>query len=167
MNKSYQIIQNITHRNRRTQLGWGILVFLFGSLLAILLPTDIAETRRIPLQLLAFAAIIIGLYAIIHAIRIQNPDKNRILHSLKERPQNIVWIYSYITVNMPFGIQLFRTCTMYVNFVDGKQSDLKVDPNRYDEINQLLQDDLPHATFGYTVQREQLYRADPKLLYKD
>ncbi len=167
MGESYQRLYEIAQRNRRKQLTIGFVVLVAGVLCLALLADTIDELRRPLVHMAASACIFFGLYAIIHAIRLQKPDSNPILKSLKESPRNVVWVYAYITVNMPFGIKLFRTCYLYFNFRNGSRHYISIPADRHDEISEQLQDDLEHTTFGYTVQREQLFRVNPDMLYKD
>ena len=120
-----------------------------------------------PVKLACGLVGIIGLYACIYAFRSLKPSKLLILHTLQEKPKDIVWSHQYILQNMPFGVEVFKVCDIYLYTRHGQKDCIRVKLEKLDEIQQALERDLPHATFGYTVQREQLYRANPDMLYKD
>lgn len=167
MQQSYSKLYQIASSNRRKQLivGWGAIAV--GAVSFFIFDERLYKSHGVIIQMAASACLIFGLYAVVHAWRMQKLEKNPILQSLKNSPNSIVWIYSYVTINMPFGIRLFKTCNIYVNFRNGSQHYISIDANRYSEITNSLQNDLPHATFGYTVQREQLFRVNPTMLYRD
>lgn len=109
----------------------------------------------------------IGLYAMIYAMRSMRPQKIAVLRTLHERPRDIVWSHQYIVQNMPFGVEVFKTCDLYLYTRHGHKDCIRVSSKELAHIQEALERDLPHATFGYTVQREQLYRVNPDMLYKD
>lgn len=86
---------------------------------------------------------------------------------LLKEPHKVVWVYSIVTQRMPFGFQTNQTGTMYFKLMDGNEITLSVPASEIKAISELLNYHLPHATFGYTKEREQWFLAHPALLVKD
>jgi hypothetical protein len=110
---------------------------------------------------------IAGFYLLLLAGTILHPTKHPIIRHLQHEKHQIVWVYSFISINMPFGVQLFRLVTIWLHYRDGSQQYLRIEYKYLKECMQCLQNELPHATFGYSVKNEQLYRANPVLLERE
>ncbi|GEM_PF-1032082 len=83
---------------------------------------------------------------------------------LTKRPENLVWIY-YLKVDIqPFGVHVRQTTTLF--FWTEKQSHIALRATEEESIAIMnaLRNSLSHTSFGYSLQKEQLYRADPGLL---
>ncbi len=68
---------------------------------------------------------------------------------------------------MPFGVHMFKLVTIWVHYRDGSQQHIRIEHKYLDECMKCLKEKLPHTTFGYSVQNEQLYRANPELLERE
>ena len=90
--------------------------------------------------------------------------ENLLLRQLRRHPVQIVWVYSVVVQAMPFGLMWSqRVCTHFWT-VSGEQHCLYLPARHYRVVNRLLQRLLPHATFGYSPEREAQYQADPETL---
>jgi len=85
---------------------------------------------------------------------------------LQKEPKRIVWVYSIVTKRMPFGFQINQSGTMYFKLLDGDELTLSFPASELKSISEMLNYHLPHATFGYTKEREQWYMAHPELLLR-
>ncbi len=93
-------------------------------------------------------------------------DASTLIPLLSQSPCKIVWVYSIVTENMPFGIHLIDRGKLLFKLDEGKEICISVPHRRLKEISRQLQQLLPHASFGYTKEKMQWYLADPHLLYK-
>lgn len=90
-----------------------------------------------------------------------------LLYLIEYRPKNIVWVYSIVTERLPFGLQFSRNATLYFKLLDGKEYSVTLPASRIKAVSHSLNTLLPHATFGYNKDREQLYIVDPSMLLKE
>jgi hypothetical protein len=93
--------------------------------------------------------------------------EHRLIRLFKESPRSIVWVYSVVTERMPFGLQIARAGTMYFKLIDGDEISVSLPAKELKVVADHLQPLLPHASFGYSRDREQWYLADPQLLILD
>lgn len=96
----------------------------------------------------------------------QNSTKNPLIHLLDKEPERIVWVYSVVTQRMPFGIRFTDNSVFYFKLIDGTDVTLGVAQTVIPIISVYLNKLLPHATFGYTQDKEQWYMVAPELLLR-
>ena len=117
---------------------------------------------------------IVGLTSIVTSIRLLTNvfkhwkvNKIPLMFLLNNEPTTIVWVYSIVTVSLPFGVQYARKGTMYFKLENGDDITIRLLENDIPSISKYLNKCLPHATFGYTNERQQWYMANPLLLIRD
>lgn len=159
----------IMYRTRNRLLRWGGA--LMGlSIVGIIVLASIPQLPRKPmisLLLLCAFLFISGLYLLVLAATLLHPTKHPIIKHLRHDKYQIVWVYSFININMPFGVEMFRLVTIWLHYRDGSQQYLRIAYAHLPECMAHLETKLPHATFGYSVEKEQLYRANPELLERE
>jgi len=141
-------------------LGIGVLLIFFFS-------KGLPRPTEITVRVFGTMAGMSGLFIFMHVFRNLDVGRALVVRQLEEEPQDVVWVYHYITVNMPWGIELFRIITLHIHLADGSKHAVFVKNDRLKELLGALQSLLPHATFGYSAEREQLFRANPELLRKE
>lgn len=82
-------------------------------------------------------------------------------------PEEIVWVYSIVTERLPFGLQMFHNGTLFFKTIDGREFSLILPRQDLKPISDYLSSLLPHATFGYTKDREQWFMASPLMLLRE
>ncbi|MBK8880169.1 MAG: hypothetical protein IPN74_17065 [Haliscomenobacter sp.] len=92
---------------------------------------------------------------------------NRLLNILQNQPGQVVWIYSVVIERMPFGILLMRAGTMFFKMADGTEMSVRLPGNHLRTVSRFLARLLPHATFGYTSDRDYSFRLSPENLRRD
>lgn len=117
--------------------------------------------------LLGIIGIGIGVKLSYDTLRYWKPDRMRLILLLFNEPKSIVWVYSIVTVRLPFGIQFARKGTMYFKLDDNDEITIRLYEKDIPQVAKYLNKQLPHATFGYTQEREQWYMANPLLLIRD
>jgi hypothetical protein len=91
----------------------------------------------------------------------------RLIYTLENQPQQIVWVYAIVTERLPFGLQFTSNATLYFRLLNGGEYSVVLPEKIVADISQALNLVLPHASFGYSKDREQLYIADPALLLQE
>ncbi|MEM6724521.1 MAG: hypothetical protein AAF598_10815, partial [Bacteroidota bacterium] len=85
---------------------------------------------------------------------------------LLQSPEQIVWVYSVITVSTPYGVTVFSMGNFYVKLINKEEICLSAPPHQLKELSRALNPILPHASFGFSEEKEQWYLVDPALLYR-
>jgi hypothetical protein len=147
------LIKKSLKRERNQKLIVGVLILLSGIALANRFPFKPNEWF---LGILTLALLVIGILIIVKLIRI-----------LKYEPMEIVWVYAVQTSRLPFGIQLQEDCTMYFKLMNRDFIEIKLPKSKIKMVSAELNKVLPHATFGYSVDKAQWYAANPALLLND
>ena len=155
-------------QRERTLFSIMALLLLGGGITACILAIG---QGSIPLILL-FAIIGMGLtvwgFKVLHdIIGLWDISKTPLMVLLREDPEHIVWVYSIVTEQVPYGFLIARMATMYFKLLDGGEITLFVPHHKAKFISEQLNSILPHATFGYSVERDQWFAADPALLLKN
>lgn len=117
---------------------------------------------------------IVGLTSIVTSIRLLanvfkhwKVNQTSLMFLLNNEPTIIVWVYSIVTVQLPFGVQYARKCTMYFKLENSDDITIKLFEKDVPTVSKYLNKRLPHATFGFSEEREQWYMANPLLLIRD
>lgn len=108
---------------------------------------------------------ILGAAALFHVYTHWNDD--RLIVLLRYQPRQIVWVYSLSLQIAPFGIYLFRRGTLFFKLSDGEEISISVPAHKLRLVSRTLNRLLPHATFGYTREREEQFRRSPLSLLRD
>lgn len=168
--ETYQkILFNGIKKDRNQQFILAFMFLLLAYLLyfrwAVELPTEMPSTT-IFLRVIAGVLLLLAGGLIFTAFKTIRIQKTKLFRSLNENPEKIVWVYAYKLVPMPFGIKFSDTMTVFFYFIDGSSFDLRIPAENYDLLIKELNRKLPHATFGHSKQKEQLFRANPALLLR-
>lgn len=157
------------YRTRNNFLWWGSLLLAISVLgaIALWLQSNFSANAAKALILCLVFVFIVSLYLLVLAATLLHPAKHPVIEHLRRQKHQIVWVYSFININMPFGVEMFRLVTVWLHYRDGSQQYLRISHAYLSECMAHLETHLPHATFGYSVQKEQLYRANPVFLERD
>lgn len=79
------------------------------------------------------------------------------LRVLRDRPQDIVWFYAHVIRNK-------ATSWILLRMANGKLVRLPAKFGAEDALVRALAAHLPHATFGFSSERDAQYRRDPGAL---
>lgn len=157
-----QLLRNAIRREWRLK----VVASLFLSVLGLLFSFAFFGVNII-LTLFGLICTLLGIRFIFRLIREGRPGGPRLIYLLEHRPGHIVWVYSVLTERLPFGLRFTSSCTMYFKLMDGDEVSVSLPARRQPEVSKVLNRLLPHATFGYTRDREQWYMADPAMLLRD
>lgn len=151
-------------KNRNRQFLYALALVLLGLGLVII-PQSYHPNILIMFDVIGFSLFIAGLYISIINIRLLNISNSKVI-KLTEQPEKVVWIYHEVLISMPFGIKTLTRATVYLNLDDGKYDFFQIPPEKAEQFLDHLRQVFPDATFGHSVEKEQLYRANPNLLRK-
>lgn len=108
-----------------------------------------------------------GVMSAIQAVRYYLNEELMAYNILLLDKERIVWLY-YSKLNlMPYGVGIFNRCHFFVCTIDGKIFTLKANEADIKKIMQHAVEENPNIVTGYTVEKEQLFRIDPRLLKND
>lgn len=157
------------HRTRNRLLGITIILILALVALAAVacLWQSLSQAAYRAIGLACIFLLICCLYLFILVATVSNPSKHPVIKHLQSNNGDIVWVYSFISINMPFGVHMFKLVTIWLHYRDGSQQHLRISHRYLEACMHYLETLLPHATFGHSVKKEQLYRANPELLLRD
>lgn len=156
-----QKLQRAIRREQRLQLLAAAVLFGLGLALEVVFFSHNA--------IMSAAGLILVILGIRYGARLAGQQRvadSRLMRLLSDNPRHIVWVYSVDTQLLPFGFQFSRTGTMYFKLADGDELTVSLPADDLRLVSRFLNRLLPHATFGYTRHREQLFRTAPQRLRK-
>ena len=142
-----------------------LLASLMLSLIGAMLIWHFLQ-ENIFLVIIGFSITILGMFFLIKRFNILANDEYPITTMLLKEPRKVVWVYSIVTQRMPFGFVINHSGTMYFKLIDGSEMTLSLPAEELKSTSEMLNYHLPHATFGYTKEREQWFLAHPEMLVK-
>ena len=153
----------VQQRNRRFVIG---VLLIIAGVTWILRLEDLTNMATAVLAGIAMIIVSVGAAAMGNAIVNFDVQREELLRVLEREPDRVVWFYYVKLDMMPFGVKVFERCTMHVRLSAGEG--LRVFGSKQDILKTMdqLSEILPHATMGYSLESEQLYRASPNLLRK-
>ena len=86
---------------------------------------------------------------------------------INQRSREIVWIYSMVIQRMPFGLQFSKQTYVYFKMLNEEEVVVSIPEKELKGLMKTLNTYLPHATFGYSDDKELWYRADPAMMYQE
>ena len=157
-----EIIRKALRRDIHLKLLASVAMLLFGELLCIY-----AFQLNGALVIVGIVLTVLGIKYTRDALLGRNVEETPLMVALEKEPKKIVWIYSVVTQRMPFGLEFSKDATIYFKLIDGDEITLGMAENSANYVLKMLNLKLPHATFGYSKDKEQWYMADPAMLYKE
>lgn len=146
------------------------ILILLASMTMIIIGTVIVWNfleENIFVIIIGFSINILGIYYAFKRIAVLANDEYPITTLLLKQPRKVVWVYSIVTQRMPFGFVINHSGTMYFKLIDGSEMTLSLPAEELKSISEMLNYHLPHATFGYSKEKEQWFLAHPEMLLKD
>lgn len=119
-------------------------------------------------------AVILGLVLLLSGIRLGwhclqhwHVVRHPLVELLYKDRQRVVWMYGVVTERMPFGWQLLRSGILYFKLDNGEDYSVAVPFSQLRLVTKTMSRLLPHASVGYTKEREARFQANPLLLLRD
>ena len=155
-------IQNALKRELRAKLLASVALLLFGELLCIY-----AFQLNGAIVVVGIVLTVLGIKFTRDALLNRKVEQTPLMRLLSKEPIKIVWVYSEVTQRMPFGLEFSKEATIYFKLIDGDEVTLSMPEKEIKNVLNILNTKLPHASFGFTKDREQWFMADPAMLYRE
>ena len=139
-----------------------LLVLIAGS---IAFSIGISK-QNILIHILSWPMIYYGIKFSWKALKVQTVDESPLMKMLIKKPQKVVWVYSVVTNRMPFGFQFSKNGLIYFKMIDGNEISIGMSEKELKIVSRFLNRMLPHATFGYSEEKEKRYLENPELLVR-
>lgn len=154
-------LQAAVRREQRQKLLVSLVLLLLGlSLILFFFEVSVI------LSILGLILLVTGIRFAIPAWRARIARESPLMRTLLHNPRKIVWVYSVVTERQPFGFQFSKSGILYFKLRDGDDLSVSMSPGDLKLVSRFLNRILPHATFGYTADREQWFMADPRMLLR-
>ncbi|MBO6934008.1 MAG: hypothetical protein JJ863_03510 [Deltaproteobacteria bacterium] len=153
-----RLITFMVKKTRNTQIIAGAITLLMGlGIVVVPFFDDSAGTGGlIFLVALGAVAILAALFMFSKAWTLRDPSRAPVMRAILEQPQRICWVYQFThEVN---GVPNYH---IFVHLEDGKKLEFslaQIDPS---SLLMALKERLPHAIFGYSAERQQLFARAP------
>ena len=116
----------------------------------------------------AFTGLVVGMGLLLRLLaRKPWEDHHELLELLDHEPERVVWVYHMVTQRMPFGFQFTKGGLLYLKLSDGDEYTVSMSPEHLKLVFRFLKRVLPHASFGFSAERQTAYRDDPKSLLQE
>jgi len=158
---AYQAIHKSLIKEQWLKLGIGLFLTALG-LLGLLWTWG-----QVILVAVSLILLMIGIYVLSLAVKGWEVEEQELMQTLLHHPQQIVWVYSVVTQRIPFGFEISNSGVLFFKLIDGNEFSVELPHQDLTAISKSLNQVLPHATFGFTKDREQWYLASPELLRKE
>ena len=119
------------------------------------------------LTILAIISFVFGILLLKDLLNTWDLESHPIIYYLNNQPKEIVWVYEFQVLVMPFGIRFWSEKTLFFKLLNGETVQLRIPAKNSETIQKALENRLMHASFGFNKEREQWYMANPALLYRD
>jgi hypothetical protein len=156
-----RLLRRAIQQERQSKLVLAVFLFLGGGLFGF-----VFFLKKNILATLGLLALMIGLKLLWEVLRQPKVEGERLWQLLNTQRREIVWVYCTNTQLMPFGLYLWERGTMFFMLQDGDEISVGLPARKLKMVSRFLNKLLPHASFGYTAERQQQFEADPKLLLK-
>lgn len=118
------------------------------------------------LTIMGLAFSVIGLKLLAQNLRQSQIEHSPLVYLLLNEPEQIVWVYSVMTQRMPFGLEWSKNGIMYFKLLDGDEITVTLAAGDLRLVSKFLNRLLPHASFGYSKEKEKMYEINPEHLLK-
>jgi hypothetical protein len=156
-----RMLRNAVMRDLRWQFALSLLLLAFGSGLCLL-----TFKMNVVFSIIGLGLSMVGGKLVVDTASSLRVDNHLLLNYLRYQPQHIVWVYTVVTENTPFGISLFRKGAIHFKLDDGSEFSVGFPAHKLKLVAKFLMRLLPQATFGYTTDRDYTFRVSPERLRK-
>jgi len=162
--QNLHLLERILIRERNLKL-LAATIMLGGALFFVVLMTF---TNTVKLCLVCALAglilFILGFKFLYETLVVWQPRRHPVWLQITKNPQQIVWVYSKDVQTSPYGLEVSGHTVMFFKLLNKSELSISVPRKQARALSESLNPVLPHATFGYTLERAQWYTADPYLL---
>lgn len=160
------IIAKALRRQKLAKIFVGSFLLVFSAMSIVLSCLQMSPKSAFATSVLLGMIGFVGLMLLRNAYYAYIEESKFWTYFLRVENRKIVWIYFHKLENQPFGIKMHDQNTLFIHLEDRSQACISMHESEIIEVMQLLKNELPQATFGYSRQKEQLYNIGPDLLRK-
>lgn len=164
---SLATMQRCLRKERITKLFFSFGLLLVGISAMIWGAGRLETNVKILLSITGMTMLVLGILLLRDTLTTWGILQNRMMRLLNHHPEEIVWVYSVMTQVSPFGVFIKERGFVAICTSEGECHQLSGSFSELRSITKGLTILLPHASHGYTQEREQWFRANPYLLYND
>lgn len=146
---------------RRSQPALYALVALFG-VLGLGLVVSGLRPHVSGIALFGLVPLAVAAVCFRFAWRNRDPRNAPLLKLLRERPHEIAWAYESQVTTKVYGTAVARAYHMIIRTIHGKVHAFTVRAGEPAMFLAWLSRLAPHATYGYSKEREKVFRANPR-----
>lgn len=152
------VIEDMLRATRKTKLIAGSLMAVLGlPLILVVLVPSVREEMGVAGALfivgLGVLSVAVGGFALVQAHRLRDVRSAPVYRTLVEQPERIVWFYEFVmTTNGVPNHSVVLMCG------DGTKFEFNLRQGDPGALLSVLSDMLPHAVFGYSRERVQLFK---------
>ncbi len=161
-----ELLFTVLKRERSLKLTASIIMLFGGAVFMWLMLNSAYNRLAVLCALVSMTLLIFGFKFLYDTIDSWHPHNTTIWEIIKNRPRDIVWVYTELTETLPYGVKVTGKGTIFFKMIDRKEISLSVPAKYLKPLSESLNPVLPHATFGYTSERAQWYVASPDFLIR-
>lgn len=159
-----QLLKLALLRDRNLKVCIGLLLVLLCIGAIVLLARQFTPKTVYALSFLLVFVGFAGVYFLIQGLLRYDTQSNFLLQLINYNPQLVVWVYYRKIESAPFGIRMMQFTTLFIFLSNREFIALPMPESEILVLLPKLKKRLPHAVFGYSKQRAQLYEVSPDLL---
>lgn len=156
-----RLIEAALRREARQQLAASVVLLFAGIGLGAW-----GFEKSVLLSVLGLGVFVIALRLVFKTIRRLRVALHPLHQLLHQEPRQVVWVYSVVTQWMPFGLRFGQFSLLYFHTLQGKHYSISIPSTKIKLLSKYLNRLLPHATFGYSHEKAELYRTRPAKLIR-
>ncbi len=157
----------ILRRERNLKLLATLIMLIGGVVFIVLMYRTQTANLGLVCALAAMTLMLLGFKFLYETIIVWQPKQHPVWLQITKKPKDIVWVYTQIVATSPYGLEVSGHGIMYLKLLNRTELSISVPRKQLRPLSESLNPLLPHATFGYSVERAQWYVADPSFLIRD
>ncbi|NNC94614.1 MAG: hypothetical protein HKN92_03560 [Chitinophagales bacterium] len=166
MSNDLEILLYVLRRKRRLALLIYVAIFN-ASLFGILVGSYNTGFLSDLLVFICACLLTLSLFLVTKWFLNRDLSKHPFVQIVKEKSNDVVWVYWHRTENMPFGVKVFTFNRIFICLNDSSCYHISVQANEVDLITEYCKQVFSRAVFGYSEERDQLFKINPELISKD
>ncbi len=161
--QAYRTVRSAVTGARVASIAVAVLTLGLGALMVFAQDADATTTTLVLAYAFGGLFGLVGVLLLWVALVKLSSSRSPLLVALRERPTDLVWLYTQDVVVRAGGATLPpRNCVVYAKLADGSTVGLSVKKAKEAEIVGALRELAPGAVFGHSPEREARFKQDPR-----
>ncbi len=158
------LLERVLTRERNLKLLAAMILLAGGLVFLVLMCFSNTVKLSLVCALAGLTLLILGVKFLYETLTVWQPHRHPVWLQITKNPEQIVWVYSKDVQTSPYGLEVSGHAVMFFKLVNKSELSISVPRKQAHALSESLNPVLPHATFGYTLERAQWYTADPTFL---